>query len=81
MEKVILGIDPGTNIMGYGVIKVCNSKAEMVTMGVIDLRRFGDGYLKLGHIFERVTGISSTPFCLTRWPLRRHFCRRTYRRR
>jgi crossover junction endodeoxyribonuclease RuvC len=57
MEKVILGIDPGTNIMGYGVIKVCNSKAEMVTMGVIDLRRFGDGYLKLGHIFERVTGI------------------------
>jgi crossover junction endodeoxyribonuclease RuvC len=57
MEKVILGIDPGTNIMGYGVIKVTGSKAEMVTMGVIDLRRFGDGYLKLGHIYERVTGI------------------------
>ena len=43
--------------MGYGVIKVTGSKAEMVTMGVIDLRRFGDGYLKLGHIYERVTGI------------------------
>ena len=57
MEKVILGIDPGTNIMGYGVIKVIDNKAEMVTMGVIDLRKFGDGYLKLGHIFERVTGI------------------------
>ena len=57
MEKVILGIDPGTNIMGYGVIKVVDNKAEMVTMGVIDLRKFGDGYLKLGHIFERVTGI------------------------
>ena len=57
MEKVILGIDPGTNIMGYGVIKVQGNKAEMVTMGVIDLRKFGDGYLKLGHIFERVTGI------------------------
>jgi crossover junction endodeoxyribonuclease RuvC len=57
MEKVILGIDPGTNIMGYGVIKVTGSKAEMVTMGVIDLRKFGDGYLKLGHIYERVTGI------------------------
>ena len=57
MEKVILGIDPGTNIMGYGVIKVMNNKAEMVTMGVIDLRRFEDAYLKLGHIFERVTGI------------------------
>ncbi|MBP5409065.1 MAG: crossover junction endodeoxyribonuclease RuvC [Prevotella sp.] len=57
MEKVILGIDPGTNIMGYGVIKVNDNKAEMVTMGVIDLRRFEDAYLKLGHIFERVTGI------------------------
>lgn len=43
--------------MGYGVLKVVDNKAEMVTMGVIDLRKFGDGYLKLGHIFERVTGI------------------------
>ena len=57
MEKVILGIDPGTNIMGYGVLKVMDSKAEMVTMGVIDLWKFEDAYLKLGHIFERVTGI------------------------
>ena len=57
MEKIILGIDPGTNIMGYGVLKVTDGRAEMVTMGVIDLRKFGDGYLKLGHIFERVTGI------------------------
>ena len=43
--------------MGYGVLKVKDGKAEMVTMGVIDLRKFGDAYLKLGHIFERVTGI------------------------
>ena len=43
--------------MGYGVLKVCDNKAQMVTMGVIDLRKFGDAYLKLGHIFERVTGI------------------------
>ena len=57
MEKVILGIDPGTNIMGYGVIKVTGQKVEMVTMGVIDMRKIEDGYLKLGHIFERVTGI------------------------
>ena len=57
MEKIILGIDPGTNIMGYGIIKVTDGHAEMVTMGVIDLRKFSDGYLKLGHIFERVTGI------------------------
>ena len=57
MEKIILGIDPGTNIMGYGLIKVAGNKAEMLAMGVIDLRKFPDPYLKLGHIFERVTGI------------------------
>lgn len=56
-EKIILGIDPGTNIMGYGVLRIADRKAEMVTMGVIDLRKFGDAYLKLGHIFERVTGV------------------------
>lgn len=57
MEKIILGIDPGTNIMGYGVLKVVDNKASLMTMGIIDLRKFGDAYLKLGHIFERVTGI------------------------
>ncbi|MBQ6653584.1 MAG: crossover junction endodeoxyribonuclease RuvC [Prevotella sp.] len=56
-EKVILGIDPGTNVMGYGVIRAVGNKAEMVAMGVIDLRRQTDPYLRLGHIFERVTGI------------------------
>lgn len=57
MEKKILGIDPGTNIMGYGIISVENNKAEMVDMGVIDMRSEKDPYLKLGRIFERVTGI------------------------
>ena len=66
MEKIILGIDPGTNIMGYGVLKVTSGpstsrrpsqQVEMMTMGIIDLRKFEDAYLKLGHIFERVTGI------------------------
>ena len=57
MEKIILGIDPGTNLMGYGLLKVTDGKAQMLTMGVIDLRKFPDAYLKLGHIFERVTSI------------------------
>ncbi len=56
-ERIILGIDPGTNVMGYGVIRVMGNKAEMVAMGVIDLRKQTDPYLRLGHIFERVTGI------------------------
>ncbi len=56
-EKIIIGIDPGTNVMGYGVIKAIGQKAEMVAMGVIDMRKEDDPYLRLGHIFERVTGI------------------------
>lgn len=56
-EKIIMGIDPGTNVMGYGVIKVMGNKAQMVAMGVIDMRKERDPYLRLGKIFERVTGI------------------------
>lgn len=56
-EKIILGIDPGTNLMGYGIIKIVNNKASMVAMGIIDLRKLTDHYLRLGHIFERITGI------------------------
>ena len=56
-EKIILGIDPGTNVMGYGVLKVTGTKPEVLALGVIDLRKMTDPYLKLGHIFQRVTGI------------------------
>lgn len=56
-EKIILGIDPGTNVMGYGVLKVVGNKAAMVSMGVIDMRKMSDPYLKLGYIFKRVTGV------------------------
>ncbi len=57
MERVILGIDPGTNVMGYGVLKTSGNKAQMMAMGVVDLRKMHDHYLRLGRIFERVTGI------------------------
>jgi crossover junction endodeoxyribonuclease RuvC len=56
-EKIILGIDPGTNVMGYGLIKIVSNKAQMVSMGIIDMRKVRDPYLRLGKIFERVTGI------------------------
>lgn len=56
-EKIILGIDPGTNVLGYGLLKVMGRKAEMQAMGVIDLRRCPDVYLKLGRIYERVMGV------------------------
>lgn len=56
-ERIILGIDPGTNVMGYGLIKVVGNKASLMAMGVIDMRRESDPYLRLGKIFSRVTGI------------------------
>lgn len=56
-EKIILGIDPGTNVMGYGLLKVTGNKAQMMAMGVIDMRKQNDPYLRLGYIFERVTGL------------------------
>ena len=56
-ERVIMGVDPGTNVMGYGLIKVAGGKAEMMAMGVIDLRKCGDMYLRLGRIYDRLTSV------------------------
>lgn len=56
-EKVIMGIDPGTNVMGYGILGVNGKKAEVVVMGVIKLSKFESHYLRLRRIFERVTGL------------------------
>ncbi len=58
-ERIILGIDPGTNVMGYGILKVIGNKASMMAMGVIDLRKIHDPYLRLGRIFERISGLIS----------------------
>ncbi len=56
-ERVILGIDPGTIIMGYGVLLVQGNKAQCITLGIIDLKKFTDPYLKLKKIFERTVGL------------------------
>ena len=56
-ERIILGIDPGTNITGYGVIRAVGTVPELVTLGSIDLSKFGDHYLKLKHIFDRTMGL------------------------
>ena len=52
-DKIILGIDPGTNIMGYGIIHVKGKKMELVQMGVLHLSKLGSHELKLKKIFER----------------------------
>lgn len=56
-DKIIMGIDPGTNVMGYGVLGIAGRKAEMIVMGVIKLNRFESHYLRLARIYERVSGI------------------------
>lgn len=56
-DRVIMGIDPGTNIMGYAFIGVNGNRAKLVAMGVIDLRKCNDMYMKLGEIFTRVQGL------------------------
>ncbi len=48
-----MGIDPGTTIMGYGIIRVTGKKPEMLTMGVLHLSKIDDHALKLQRIFDR----------------------------
>lgn len=57
LEKIILGVDPGTNVMGYGVLSVVGNKASLIAMGVIELKKYESHYLRLGRIFERMTSI------------------------
>lgn len=49
-EKVIMGIDPGTNLLGFGAISVCGRKLELVEAGVVDLRAEKDHFCKLALI-------------------------------
>lgn len=56
-ERIIMGIDPGTNVMGYGVLGVNGKKPEVVVMGVIQLNKFESHYRRLARIFERVSGL------------------------
>ncbi len=56
-DKIVLGIDPGTNIMGYGVVGINGKQQSLISIGIIKLDKLEDHALKLKHIFERVTGI------------------------
>lgn len=50
----IMGIDPGTNYMGYGILEVEGRTLRAVVLGDIDLHKLKDPYAKLAYIFERV---------------------------
>ena len=52
-EKIILGIDPGTTIMGFGLIKVATKKMEFMMLNELILSKYDNHYVRLKHIFER----------------------------
>ena len=52
-ETVILGIDPGTSIFGYGVIRIRNKQIELIALGSVNLSKYSNHQLKLKYIFER----------------------------
>jgi crossover junction endodeoxyribonuclease RuvC len=51
-DRVILGIDPGTNIMGYGVIHVKGRTMELLAFDIVNLSKLDDHAIKLKEIFE-----------------------------
>jgi crossover junction endodeoxyribonuclease RuvC len=56
-EKIILGLDPGTTIMGYGIISIKGTKLALIQYGVIHLSKYEGHELKLKKIFERVLNL------------------------
>lgn len=56
-ERVIMGIDPGTAIMGYGIVLEKGSKIELVSMGIVRMDHLDDHFLKLQRIFEKTIGL------------------------
>jgi len=56
-EKIILGIDPGTTIMGFGLIKVVGKQMEFLQMNELLLKKYTDPYVKLKLIFERTIAL------------------------
>ncbi|MBT8204213.1 MAG: crossover junction endodeoxyribonuclease RuvC [Eudoraea sp.] len=59
-EKIILGIDPGTTVMGFGIIKVVGKQMEFVQMNELMLKKYADPYTKLKVIFERTLELIDT---------------------
>ena len=57
---IILGIDPGTTIMGFGIIQVVKNQMKFVQMNELLLNKYDDHYLKLKLIFERTIELIDT---------------------
>jgi len=58
--KTILGIDPGTQVLGYGVIRSTDNQLEALTLGIVELHKFSAHHARLKRIFERVSQLIET---------------------
>lgn len=56
-SKIILGIDPGTIVMGYGLITISGKGVSLLDLGVLKPGKVKDGYKKLQLIFDTVSGL------------------------
>lgn len=56
-ERIILGIDPGTKVMGYGLVKEMGKKITLLSLGIIKLGHLDNHALKLQRIFEKTTAL------------------------
>src|SRR6201985_2576397 len=56
-ERIILGIDPGTAVMGYGLVKETGPKIELISLGVVKMDKIDDHMLKLQRIFEKTLAL------------------------
>ena len=54
-DKVIMGIDPGTNIMGFGIIRIKNNNMQLIELNELNLSKEKDHYIKLSYIFKRTS--------------------------
>jgi crossover junction endodeoxyribonuclease RuvC len=57
INRTILGVDPGTTLMGYAVVRSKDSNLELLIMGVIELKKYKSHYEKLSKIYERIDSI------------------------
>ena len=58
--SVVLGIDPGTSLCGYGVVELQAGQMRVVAAGTLDLHKIEDRYYRLGHLLQRLTHIINT---------------------
>ncbi len=65
-ERIILGIDPGTSVMGYGLVLEKGPKIELISLGVVKMDKIDDHMLKLQRIFEKTVALIDNykPDCL-----------------